>query len=123
MSKKKVVIVEDSINIRNQLKKIIFSIDGIDLAAETESIENAIKLVKKHKPFALIIDIGLPDGNGMDLIKTAKKKVPNLITIVFTNYSSFVYRKRCLELGTDYFFDKTTDVDKLIDTLSNFSKI
>lgn len=56
---------------------------------------------------AIILDISLPDGSGVDLLRTMKKEKPQLPIFMFTNFGKSEFEKICLDLGADGFFEKT----------------
>nr|HRD19157.1 response regulator [Candidatus Neomarinimicrobiota bacterium] len=51
------------------------------------------------------------------VLKTVRQNRPDLRIIVFTDYPYPQYRKKCLEEGTDYFFDKSSESEKLIELI------
>ena len=69
--------------------------------------------ISRLQPDAVILDIRMPGGSGIDVLKKIKKNYPSTLVIMFTNYPTAQYRKRCLDLGTDFFFDKSTEFDKI----------
>jgi DNA-binding NarL/FixJ family response regulator len=118
---KKVLIVDDSEVLREDLKKILSTIDDLELVGEAENAQRAIQFVKKMNPDILILDINLQIGNGIDVLSTLKKSEINPIIIMFTNYASDAFRTLTYKLGAKYFFDKSHDIEKLIDTLKNLA--
>jgi len=58
----------------------------------------------------------------MHVLKIAKEKYPDLKIVIFTNYPYPQYRTKCMELGADYFFDKSTETEKMINTIKNLAK-
>ena len=61
----------------------------------------------------MVLDIQMPRGTGLDVLKNIKHDGGRPIVVVFTNFPYPQYRKRALEFGADYFFDKTTEFEKL----------
>lgn len=64
----------------------------------------------------VILDIWMPEESGIEVLQNIKLRERVPIVIILTNYSYPQYRKRCLELGADYFFDKSTELDRMIET-------
>ena len=77
----------------------------------------AIKSIQSLNPDVAILDIRMPGGSGIDVLKYIKKDNPDIIVIMLTNYPYPQYRKKCVERGADYFFDKSTEFEKVIDVL------
>jgi DNA-binding response OmpR family regulator len=65
------------------------------------------------KPDVVLLDIQLPHGSGLDVLRSIKQNGRGPLTIVATNFPYPQYRKRALDLGADYFLDKTTDIEEL----------
>jgi len=119
---KRVLIVDDSSLLRNGLKRIIFAIPDLILCGEAPDFETAVSLINKLMPDILILDIDLSPGSGIDVLNSIKESDSKPVIVVFTNYSQEAYRNKMAELGATYFFDKSSDIDKLIDVLKKLSE-
>ena len=93
---------------------------GLVIEAETEDVPNTIQTVKRMDPDFLLLDIQMPGGSGIDVLKELKKadKLPQTI-IVITNYSYPQYKDRCLKEGAHYFLDKTNESDQVIEIIND----
>ena len=70
----------------------------------------------------LILDIRLPGKSGIDVLKDIRaKKLPSRV-IMMTNYPYPQYRKKCEELGADYFFDKVTEIEEIPKVIEELAK-
>ncbi len=63
----------------------------------------------------LIVDLFLKQGSGMHLVQRMPARQPNQKIVVFSNYVNPSVRKRCAQLGVDAVFDKSTEIDSLVD--------
>jgi len=112
------LIVEDSKPI---LKQLTLSIARKKLQLDyctAETLTSARKILDKQSFELVILDIGLPDGSGLDLLAELKSKFGNKIkVIIFSNYSSGAMRKNAIELGADHFFDKSAEFHDLFNLL------
>ena len=63
----------------------------------------------------VIVDLFLKKGSGMGLVQRIKRHRVGQKIIVFSNYVNFNVRKRCAQLGVDAVFDKSTEIDSLVD--------
>ena len=61
----------------------------------------------------MILDIHMPNGNGIRVLETIKKNPVAPVVIMLTAFPYPQYRRRCLEIGAEYFFDKTTEFDQV----------
>jgi DNA-binding NarL/FixJ family response regulator len=62
-----------------------------------------------------IVDLFLKSGSGMRLAQRIKRQRPAQKIVVFSNYVSASVRKRCAQIGVDAVFDKSTEIDALVD--------
>jgi two-component system response regulator YesN len=107
--KVRVLIVEDSAQIRARLAVRIGGIDGVQLVGTAATVRDAITLIAEMQPALVILDLHLLDGSGLDVLAQARQANSGCKFIVLTNYPSSMYRERCLELGAADFFDKSTE--------------
>lgn len=115
--KVKVYLVDDSFAVIEKLSTLLTDIKGIDLIGHTGNAPDAIESIRKLNPDVVILDIRLLGGSGIDVLEQIKKEQPAPVVIMFTHYPYPEYQKKCMELGADYFFDKVTDVEKLIEVI------
>jgi DNA-binding NarL/FixJ family response regulator len=59
----------------------------------------------------------MPQGNGIKVLEEIKKNLQSPKVIIFTNYIYPQYRKKYMNAGADFFFNKSTEFEKLIDTV------
>ena len=118
----KVLLVDDSDILRNHLITILSDMENVDIVGESINTESAIKDLKKKKPDLVILDIRMPGEGGIHVLKIARKKYPDLKVIIFTDYPYPQYRTKCMEIGADYFFDKSTETEKMIDQIKQLAK-
>lgn len=118
----KVLIVDDSILLRERLTAMISELPGIEVIGQAENVENAINSIRILKPDVAILDIQMPGGSGFELLENIKNDKSTPLMIVFTNYPYPQYKKKCLDSGADFFFDKSTEFQKVIGVLKKFIK-
>ncbi len=82
----KVLIVDDSKTIRNLLKKVFQSAEGINVVATAEKPSEVEALINEHKPDVITLDIHMPEMTGVDLLKIIGPKY-NIPTIMVTSIS------------------------------------
>jgi YesN/AraC family two-component response regulator len=112
----KVMIVDDSELLQNRLRKALINVNNNINISQAGSCKEAIELFNPFNPDIVIMDIALPDGSGVELLKRFKKDNPNVNVIVFTNYPTAEFKKSCIEFGADSFFDKS-DINRLINSI------
>lgn len=113
---KNLLIVEDNKHIGDSIFVAAKKIGGVEKLHLTASIQEAISLLTDINDFNLVIlDLNLPDGNGLELLKIFKDKHSEKKILVFS--TSTHLKQICLKYGAYAFFDKAEDFDRLIETI------
>ncbi len=118
----KVVVVDDSDLVRERLTSMLSGLEDVEVVGEAEDALEGTSVVREFNPDAVILDIKMPVGNGMDVLRNIKKSNPWIKVIILTNYPYDQYRKKCMELGAEYFFDKSTEFKRVPEVIDQFRK-
>ncbi len=113
----RILIADDSKIYRAYMIDLLSRVEGIEIVGQAEDSPSAVEATERLKPDVAILDIRMPGGDGILALETIKRNKLNPITIMFTNYPYPQYRKKCMDAGADYFFDKSTEFEKLVETL------
>jgi DNA-binding NarL/FixJ family response regulator len=116
-----VFIVDDSADMRKGLTVQFSRMQGLSIVGEAEDTHQAIAGILRSKPDIVILDISLPSGNGFEVLGRIKQQRPSPVVMMLTNHDLPQYRKRAFENGADYFFNKVTEIEKLLDTVRNWA--
>ncbi len=114
----RIFIADDSEMVCDRLASLLAPIEGVTIAGQAHDVPDAIDSIRQLKPDAVILDIQMPGGSGFDVLQQVKKDTPAPVVIIMTNYPYPQYRRKYLEAGADYFFDKSTEFDKVISLVS-----
>ena len=109
----KIVIADDSSLLRDRIKILLNSISNSFEVYEAENGLEALRLVKEREPDLAIIDIRMPEMNGIDVLKKIRKLKIKVKVCILTNYAYPIYRRNCIEAGADYFLRKTEDFEEI----------
>lgn len=109
----KVFIVDDSPIVRERLSTMLNELTGIEMVGQAENVAEAVSAIPKLQPDVVILDIRLPGGSGIDVLRTVKRGGSSPVIIVLTNYSFPGYRQKCLQAGANFFLDKSTEFDQI----------
>jgi len=120
--RKVILIVDDSILIVERLLDFIGSIENIDEIKHADTYEKAELLFRQCKPDIVLLDIQLPDASGINLLNKIKSYHREVIVLMFSNHASSYYKTVCMELGADYFFDKSKDFDLIPGIISSLTE-
>ena len=113
----KIFIVDDSALVRERIIAMISEHPGIEITGQAKNAQEGINSILKLKPDVVILDIRMPGGNGIEVLKNIKKNSSGPTIIILTNYPYPQYRKKCMEAGADYFFNKSTEFNKIIEVI------
>lgn len=114
-----VFIVDDSKALRERLVNLLREIDGVGFIGEAGNAADAIAGIQKIEPSVVILDIQMAGGNGIEVLKTVRQGRRPPVVIMLTNHPYRQYREKCLELGAEYFLDKTREVDRLTEIFNH----
>lgn len=118
----KVFIADDSSEIRKRIIAMLSDlVERIEMIGEAENVQDAINSIHEFDPDVVILDIRMPGGSGIDVLKKIKKKNEVPVIIILTNYPHSQYRKKCMEAGADFFFDKSRDFKEIVRVVSGIS--
>ncbi len=110
---KRIVIVDDHPLIRRGLERMIHSGDGFIVCGEAGNAAEAMKVVGATKPDLVIVDVGLPDENGIDLTQRLLRKFPNLVILILSMHEEPDYALRALRAGARGYMVKHDAVEKI----------
>ena len=117
----KVFIADDSKVLRERLTEMLSDVPGLEIVGCAQDVSEALSHIKKLNPDVVILDIRMPGGSGMDVLQDIKREHHAPTVIMLTNYPYPQYRKKCLGLGADYFFDKSTEFEKMTELVKQIS--
>ena len=112
-----VLIADDSALLRTRLVALISELEDINLVDQTENANETIEAIQHLQPDVVILDIRMPDGGGFQVLNALRTTQTEATVIVLTAFPYPQYRQKCLNLGARYFFDKTTELDQVVETL------
>ncbi|MCH8069046.1 MAG: response regulator transcription factor [Candidatus Marinimicrobia bacterium] len=113
-----ILLVDDSDIIRQAISNILSKVEGIASIREVSNVKKALILINDYRPDVVIMDIHLRNGNGLNILKFIKEKFSNIMVIILTNDALPEYRKICDDFGADYFFDKSSEFEKIVDVIN-----
>ena len=116
--KLKVFLIEDAVKIRSILIEVLQQTGIVDIVGFADSEKDALNQLRSQEWDIVIVDITLREGNGLGVLAGLKKDdKPYGTRLVFTNSANTALKDRALALGAEGFFDKSRDMDSLIDRI------
>jgi DNA-binding NarL/FixJ family response regulator len=114
----RVVIIDDSNEVRERLSALLSECPEIRIVGQAGNGGEALAALHALKPDAVILDIRLPGRSGIQLLKEIKATRPETKVIMLTTYDFGQYRRQCMQLGADHFFNKTLEFEKVVEVLA-----
>jgi len=114
----KVLIADASEVFVPRLVRALAEISGIEIVGRARTGAEALQAVRDFHPDVVLLDIAMPEGTGIDVLEGMRKEQLAPTTIVLTNFAFPQYRKKCLELGARFFFDKSAEFAEVRQALS-----
>ena len=110
-------LVEDNRTIRENLVGTLEELTAMNVVGMAEGEDEARNWLASHGAEwnLAIVDLFLKQGSGLGVLQACASRQPQQKVVVLTNYATPDIRKRCLELGADAVFDKSNEIDGLVD--------
>lgn len=119
----KIVIADDEKIVRDGIKKLInWELLGLELVGDAENGKDTYDLIKKYKPDIAMIDINMPQIDGLKLIKMLKEEKIKCEIVIVTGYDEFNYAREALRLGVNDYILKPVTKNELQEILGNLVK-
>jgi DNA-binding NarL/FixJ family response regulator len=109
----RVFLADDSLTVRDRLTSLLRDMPQVEVIGTASDAAEAISAIQQLKPDVVILDIRMPAGSGIGVLRSLQQKEEKPKFIMLTNYPFLQYRKTCLEAGASYFFDKSSEFDKI----------
>lgn len=110
-------IVEDNPHLRDSLIGALEALTQVTVVGAAATQEEGQDWLARHAAEweVAILDLMLRNGSGLDLAQQLAGRRPEQKVVIFSNYVNAGVRMRCAQLGVDAVFDKSTEIDALVD--------
>jgi DNA-binding NarL/FixJ family response regulator len=116
-SRKTIVIVDDHTLFREGLKAIISRNPAYEVVGETGRGDDALQMAKGLRPNLILVDISLPDQNGIDLAAQLRKSLPKTAIMIVTMHSKVDYIVNAFQAGATGFVTKDSAPERLLQAI------
>jgi len=117
----KVYIVEDSPVLKERVIESLEETGNSRIVGSADTEDAAVSGIIDSAPDAVVLDIQLREGNGLNVLRRLRNidlEVRPLV-IILTNYNYPEFRYRAMTAGTDYFFDKATELHRVAEIIGS----
>ncbi len=114
----KILIADESRLISERTAFILQSINAAEIAGLAETVSETTRILRKAEPDILITELKFSDGDGFRVIEQARSCYPKLLIVVFSDHHEDQFRKKAIEAGASYFFNKVKELKELLITIT-----
>ncbi|MCR4431382.1 MAG: response regulator transcription factor [Tepidanaerobacteraceae bacterium] len=122
MEKISVVLADDHVLVRKGLKKILEMEEDIEVVGEASDGASAVEVIMAKRPRVVLMDINMPQMNGIEVAKTLKKEKIDAKVIILTIYDDREYLLELIKMGVAGYILKDIDPQGLIDAVRSASR-
>ncbi|MGH8369583.1 MAG: response regulator [Gammaproteobacteria bacterium] len=108
-----VMLADDHDLVRAAMRMLLESFKDVHIVAEVGKIAEILPAVLEHKPDILLLDLGFPDGSGVETAKVVLEQAPDTRVLVFSMYAKEEYVRDTLKLGVSGYLLKESAASEL----------
>lgn len=113
----KILVVDDEVKMCFTLTKL-FELSHFSVAVAHNGLE-ALEKIDSFHPHCILLDIRMPQMNGVEVLKKVKEKYPEIVVIMTTAVATEESREECLEIGAAEYLIKPIDFKELLGIIKN----
>lgn len=114
-----ILIVDDNLNFIDRMIGLLQETDSPRQIYSANNYDEARRFLADILPDIILLDINLPGKNGIDILKLIRSENTFSTVLMLTNHADAYYRQQCMELGADYFLDKSEDFGLVPDIVTS----
>lgn len=116
-----ILIVDDNLNFIDRMIGLLQETDSPRQIYSANNYDEARRFLADILPDIILLDINLPGKNGIEILKLIRSENTFSTVLMLTNHADAYYRQQCMELGADYFLDKSEDFGLVPDIVNQRS--
>jgi len=113
----RIVIADDHPIVRKGLRLILSDTDGLQVAGEAASADELFTLLRTQPVDVVILDVGLGDRDGIEVLKHIRAGFPRLPVLVISMHSEDVFAIRAIRAGASGYIEKAAPPEMLLDAV------
>lgn len=118
----KILIADDHAIVRKGLKQILSNNSDMTVAGEAASGAEALAMIREGDWDVVLLDISMPDGNGLDTLKQLKKEKPDLPILMLSIYPEEQYAIRTIKAGVSGYLTKDSAPEELVEAIQKVAR-
>jgi DNA-binding NarL/FixJ family response regulator len=122
LPKARIFIVDDHELIRRGLRGLVNSAADMQACGEAGTAAQAMRLIPECSPDLSVVDLTLPDGNGIELIKRLRARDPAMRILVSSMHDEELFAERVLQAGAMGYINKQETAERILDAIRRILK-
>lgn len=122
MKPARIFLVDDHPLVRHGMRQLVEGEPELSVCGEADSIHQTMLQIDRPVPDLVIVDLSLPDGNGLELIKHLHARFPELAILVSSMHDESMFAERALKLGARGYISKSANGDEVINAVKQILK-
>ncbi|MET0623968.1 MAG: response regulator [Pyrinomonadaceae bacterium] len=121
-NKLRILIADDTNVVLRRISRRVSEIDRVHVVGLAKDTLEGISLFDSLKPDAVLLDIQMPGGGGLDVLRHIKRNRPRVTVLMMTSSPQPHYRAASVRDGADFFFDKANDLKGILTVISDLAQ-
>jgi len=117
-----VLICDDHLIVRQGIKQVLAEAEDLRVVGEAANGPDAIQRVRAGGVDVVLLDIAMPQRDGLDILKALKSEFPKLPVLMLSTYPDRQYAVRSLKLGAAGYLNKSADSEQMIDAVRSVAR-
>ena len=114
---RRVLLVDDHPVVRDSLSLRLSQDPLIEVCGAVGTVSRALKELDRLRPDLVVVDINLPDGHGLDLIKEIHRRFPSILILVFSLHEDALYGERAMLAGARGYVSKSASPEEVVNAV------
>jgi two-component system response regulator NreC len=111
----RIAVCDDHAVVRSGLRRILEAEEGIEVVGEAASVAEAVAIASEVQPDIFVMDVGLPDGNGIEATAEVVRVSPSTRVLVLTVHDDVAYLRQAFDAGAaGYLVKDAADVELVL---------
>jgi DNA-binding NarL/FixJ family response regulator len=116
-AKQRILVIDDHPIVRRGVTSLLAEEEDLCVIGEAECGKDALAAITKHKPDLIILDISLPDCDGIELCRKIRSRYPKLPVLVMSIHNESLYADRALRAGANGYIMKHEAPNKIVNAI------
>jgi two-component system chemotaxis response regulator CheY len=113
----RILVADDSTLVRERLVDLLSELEGIELVGQVADEGETLGCVRESRPDVVILDARMTERDGLQVLKEIKASDTGPVIIVLSTFPYPQVQKRCEQLGADFFLDKASEMDRVVELI------